>query len=145
MKRFSAPGRTVSCPRSGVFTAPAKDRVSCYNVAMTDQSELSEATERLKVLAHPDRLHIAACLLEGSHTAAELAQTTRKSVDVVMEHLTVMTTAGFIECDGVGPYGMYSFRTDVSLSALEMGGDAKIDFGCCQLTLTQLKDMKPRS
>ena len=111
---------------------------------MADQPEFNEAIERLKVLAHPDRLHIAACLLEGSHTALELAHTLRRDVDEVAGHLQVMLDAGLIQREGFEPFSVYSFLPEVALASLSGDPQTTIDFGCCQLTLTQINEMRPK-
>jgi DNA-binding transcriptional ArsR family regulator len=106
--------------------------------------ELETGAKRLLVLAHPERLHIAAFLLEGPHSVAELAQALGKSAAVVSDHLELMSTAGLVDCEGVGEYATYSFLPEVSLAALGLG-DMTIDMGCCKLTLNQIRDLKKAS
>ena len=108
-----------------------------------DPQNLDKGAKRLQVLAHPVRLHICACLLEGSSTAVELAQQLNRDIPEVLEHLQVMNDAGFVQSEGAGAFGVYSFRPEVSLSALGIGDQATIDLGCCQLKLTQISDRKP--
>ena len=105
--------------------------------------EFAAGVERLKVLADPDRLHIAACLLEGSKCAGELAKQLGKDTAAVLDHLQVMVAAGFVQSEGVGQFATYSFRPEVSLAALALGDRGTIDLGCCQLQLTQISDRKP--
>lgn len=110
--------------------------------AQKPNPKLSEAIQRLKVLADPDRLHIAACLLSGSYTAGELAQELRKDMADVLDHMQIMVDSGLVKCDGVVPFATYSFLPEVSLAALSLDDQATIDFGCCKLTMTQINDMK---
>jgi DNA-binding transcriptional ArsR family regulator len=107
---------------------------------MPEPSEDFDAgLKRLKVLADPDRLHIAACLMEGSMSATELAEQLGQDIAAVMEHLDVMTSEGFLQREGEGAFAVYSFLPEVSLAALGLGDAAKtIDMGCCKLTLTQI-------
>jgi hypothetical protein len=96
--------------------------------------------EQLRVLAHPVALQIAACLIQGAHSAAELQRATKGNLDEILERLEAMLAAGIVECEGTGVYGVYSFLPEVCLAALSGNPDAPIDFGCCQLTLTQITD-----
>lgn len=132
-------GRALCVVASVIASAPAP----CYNAGMSKPNpQLSEAIKRLKVLADPDRLHIAACLLNGPYTAGELAQELRKDMIDVLDHLQIMVDAGLVRYEGVVPFATYSFLPEVSLAALSSESDATIDFGCCKLTMTQINDMK---
>ena len=51
-----------------------------------------------------------------------------------------MAAVGFVECSGSTVFGVYSFRTDVSLAALGLGDEAVIDFGCCKLPCASERD-----
>jgi hypothetical protein len=115
-----------------------------YNLAMANERG-KDGFEKLRVLAHPVALQIAACLIQGSHSAAELQQATKCDLDQLMERLDAMVAAGIVECEGTGIYGVYSFLPEVCLAALSENPDATIDFGCCQLTLTQITDGRKKS
>ena len=92
-----------------------------------------EWAERLKLLAHPDRLHIVACLLEKPATLTELATQVSKDVSTVWTQLQVLVETGIV---GRDDDSVYALSSDVSLAWLGIGENTTLDLGCCRLELT---------
>lgn len=60
-------------------------------------SELAQAAECLRVLAHPKRLQLVQVLLRGRYTVGELAETCGLRSHVASEHLRLMQRCALLE------------------------------------------------
>jgi hypothetical protein len=98
--------------------------------------DVEQCARQLRNLAHPHRLHIVACLLDGTATAAELAQRMGTDVATVEVHLQYLIDVNLAECDELDSPVGYRLRSEVSLAWLSLGDPGTIDLGCCQLTFT---------
>lgn len=107
---------------------------------MPDMSEpdfdVEQCAKQLRNLAHPHRLHIVACLLDGSATADELAQRMGTDLATVEAHLQFLIDANLAEREELDSPASYHLRSEVSLAWLSLGDPGTINLGCCQLTFT---------
>jgi DNA-binding transcriptional ArsR family regulator len=107
---------------------------------MSDEAgDLERGANRLKVVAHPTRLHIVARLLERPANAGELAKIVDCAIADVEAQLRILIEAGLVQRDDADSPPSYSLSTEVSLSWLGIDDEATIDFGCCKLKLTQIR------
>jgi hypothetical protein len=87
--------------------------------------------QQLRKIAHPHRLHLVACLLDGPATAAELAERIGADTETLEAHLQYLIDANLAELEGPS----YRLRAEVSIAWLTMCDTGTIDLGCCKLHL----------
>jgi len=63
---------------------------------LTSLSDLEQAAECLRVLAHPHRLRMIQMLLRGTYTVGELAEACELPSPMASEHLRLMQRCGFL-------------------------------------------------
>lgn len=63
---------------------------------LTSLSDLEQAAECLRVLAHPHRLRMIQMLLRGRYTVGELADACELPSAMASEHLRLMQRCGFL-------------------------------------------------
>lgn len=63
---------------------------------LTALSDLEQAAECLRVLAHPHRLRMIQMLLRGRYTVGELADACELPSPMASEHLRLMQRCGFL-------------------------------------------------
>lgn len=67
------------------------------------QKELERKAHLLRLLANPVRLGILSCMLENPDcTFKDLQQATEKSQSTISQHITLLKTAGIVDCERVG-------------------------------------------
>ncbi|WJZ03290.1 ArsR/SmtB family transcription factor [Corynebacterium freiburgense] len=69
---------------------------------------LESASNTLKLLAEPTRLHLLWLLTEDEHSVAELVAATGANRTVVSQHLAKLRLGGLVECRKVGRNVIYS-------------------------------------
>jgi DNA-binding transcriptional ArsR family regulator len=80
---------------------------------MRPDNELTATGDLLHALGDPDRLRIVTQLLDGPHTAAELATSTKLSEFEVRHQLDRFQSTGVLVTTGLEPDIIYSVRSDV--------------------------------
>ena len=71
----------------------------------------------LKTLAHPQRLFVLCCLVQGEATVSELRRESGASQSVISQHLTRMRREGLVQARRSGNFVHYRI-TDPKLSEL---------------------------
>lgn len=74
---------------------------------MTPQG-LAQAAECLKILAHPQRLHLLSLLLRGRYTVGDLADACDLAQPTASEHLRLMQRCGFLHAEKKGRRTYYT-------------------------------------
>lgn len=69
--------------------------------------QATEVSAVLKQLAHPDRLRVLCCLLEGEKTVGELVQYADASQSWVSQFLTRMKLEGLVDAKKEGTFVRY--------------------------------------
>jgi ArsR family transcriptional regulator, zinc-responsive transcriptional repressor len=80
----------------------AKKQAKSAARPLTDLKALEQASECLKILAHPHRLRIVQMLLRGEYTVGELAEACEIPSPMASEHLRLMQRCGFLASDKDG-------------------------------------------
>lgn len=75
--------------------------------AAADHTDLEQAAECLKVLAHPHRLRIVQLLLRGRYAVGELAEACGIPSHMASEHLRLMQRCGLLGCEKDGRTAYY--------------------------------------
>ena len=104
----------------------------------TDADYQSDAAER-QALADPDRLQIVTCLLNGHKSVTAIADDLKMPVDKVSHHLGVLRVGRIVRTQKQGRFVIYSLVPEVSVEAIDNRGMRRLDLGCCQLDLVELK------
>lgn len=74
---------------------------------LTAMSDLEQAAECLRVLAHPHRLRMIQMLLAGQYTVGELADACELPSAMASEHLRLMQRCGFLRSLKEGRFVYY--------------------------------------
>ena len=72
------------------------------SLRLTDLKALGQATECLRLLAHPHRLRMIQMLLQGDYTVGELAEACELPTAMASEHLRLMQRCGLLSSEKDG-------------------------------------------
>jgi membrane-associated protein len=97
----------------GVPIRPRAALEAVRSLITRPDDELTATGDLLHALGDPDRLRIVTQLLDGPHTAAELAASTKLSAFEVRHQLDRFQSTGVLVMAGVEPDVIYSVRSDV--------------------------------
>lgn len=81
-------------------------------IRLTSITQLEQAAECLKTLAHPHRLRIVQMLLQGRYTVGELAESCEIPSHMASEHLRLMQRCGFLDSEKEGRKAYYRIAED---------------------------------
>lgn len=74
-----------------------------HELTQIKQKELERKAHLLRILANPVRLGILGCMLENPDcTFKDLLVATEKSQSTISQHITLLKTAGIVDCEREG-------------------------------------------
>lgn len=78
-------------------------QIGGVSLSSLTNKDFERKAQLLRILAHPVRLHILACMLENPDCSfKDLLVVTEKSQSTISQHIAMLKTAGIIECERQG-------------------------------------------